>query len=153
MDPLTALGLASNVFSFVSFASGLIKGTIEISASVHGCTADITEIDSICYKLQSLCDGLESCSEHQIQRAGNDDDHVVKVLIAVKALCEVCKSDGEKLLQVVGKLRTKHGSNGKWNSFRIALKGAWEKTKVDELEGRLSRTQVTLTMHICTLAQ
>ncbi|KAL1851056.1 hypothetical protein Daus18300_012665 [Diaporthe australafricana] len=98
----------------------------------------------------SLCNGLESCSEHQIQRAANED-HVVKILVAVKALCEVCKSDGDELLRIIKKLRTKPDAKGKWDSFRVALKKAWEKTSIDELEARLSRTQVTLTLHICTL--
>ncbi|KAI3400741.1 hypothetical protein diail_1950 [Diaporthe ilicicola] len=142
MDPLTALGLASNVFSFVSFASGLIKGTIEISASADGCTIDVTKLDTICEQLQNLCDGLESCSQHQILEA-DDDDHVVKVLVAVQGLCKACKADGNELLRITKKLRTKNDSTRKWDSFQVALRKAWKKTSIDELEARLSRTQVT----------
>lgn len=152
MDPLTALGLASNVFSFVSFASGLIKGTLEIRASATGCNIDITRLDAVCEQLKDLCDGLQSCSEHKISGA-LAEDHVAKVFIAVKSLCVVCKADGDELLRITKTLRTKNGSKGKWDSSIVALKKAWEKSSIDELEERLSRTQVAMTLHICTLAQ
>lgn len=152
MDPLTALSLASNVISFVSFASGLIKGTIEISASANGCTSDVTNLENICERLQSLCDDLNSCADYEIPK-GDREDRVVKVLIAVQGLCEVCKDDGEDLLRITNKLKTKNESRGKWVSFGVALKKAWAKTSIDELEARLSRTQATLTLHICTLTQ
>lgn len=165
MDPLTALGLASNVFSFVSFASGLIKGTLEISASTTGCNIDIARLDTVCEKLQVLCKGLQSCMEHEIPEAtGEHDvddvtkifavkklDDVTEVFIAVKELCATCKVDGDELLRVTKTLKTKNGSKGKWDSFRVALRKAWEKASIDELETRLSRTQGTMTLHICTL--
>lgn len=152
MDPLTALGLASNVFSFVSFASGLIKGTLEIRASSNGCNIDVTRLDAICEQLHHLCDGLQSCTEHKIP-ASHSGDHVTKVFLAVKSLCAVCKADGDELLRITKTLRTKDGSKGKWDSFVVALKKAWQKSSIDELEERLSRTQATMTLHISTLAQ
>lgn len=157
MDPLTALGLASNVFSFVSFASGLIKGTLEISASATGCSIDVTRLNVVCEKLQDLCDGLQSCIEHRIPEFHHPEDHgavqVTNVFSAVKTLCTVCKTDADELLRITKTLRTKHGSDGKWDSFIVSLKKAWKKSSIDELEARLSQTQVTMTLHICTLAQ
>lgn len=152
MDPLTALGLASNVFSFVSFASGLIKGTIEIRASATGCNIDISRLDAVCEQLQDLCDGLQSCTDRKIPGA-HAEDHVTRVFVAVKSLCAACKTDGDELLRITKTLRTKNGSKGKRDSFIVALKKAWQKSSIDELEARLSKTQVTMTLHICTLAQ
>lgn len=154
MDPLNALGLASNVFSFVSFAAGLIQGTRTISASASGSSTDITNLGMVCEQLQNLCEGLDACTHYEILGAHlAAEDHATKVLVAVKALCIICKTDGDELLRIVTKLRTKDGSKGKWQSFRVALRMAWEKATIDDLEARLSRTQVTLTLHICTLAQ
>lgn len=152
MDPLTALGLASNVLSFVSFASGLIKGTLEISASASGCHIDVTKLDSIYERLQHLCDGLQSCAEHRFLGT-RADEYVTEIFVAVKNLCASCKVDGDELLRITKTLRTRNGSKGKWDSFKAALKTAWERSSIDELEARLSRTQVTITLHICTLAQ
>lgn len=152
MDPLTAIGLASNVFSFISFASGLIKGTLEISGSTTGCSIDITNIDRVCAQLQDLCDGLQSGTEYKIPGA-QAENHATKTFVAVKSLCAAWKSDGDELLRITKELRTKDGSKGKWDSFRVALKKAWKKSSIDELEARLSRTQITMTMHICTLVQ
>lgn len=152
MDPLTALGLASNVFSFVSFASGLIKGTLEIRASANGCNIDVMRLDITCQQLQDLCEGLQSCTEKRIPE-WLAEDHVAKVFISVKSLCTACKDDGDELLRITKTLRTKDGSRGKWDSFTVALRKAWKKSSIDELETRLSQTQTTMTLHICTLAQ
>lgn len=152
MDPLTALGLASNVFSCVSFASDLIKGTIEISASTNGYSVDTSKLGTVYKQLESLCDGLKCCTEHQIIK-GDERDQVGRVVVAVKSLSKICKTDCDELLRIMQKLKTKDGTKGKWESFRTALKTAWEKKNMDELEERLCKTQITLTLHICTLAK
>ncbi len=91
MDPLTASGLVSNVFSFVSFASDLIKGTLEIRASASGRSADIVKLDTVCEQLKCLCDGLRPCTEYQIVKANyqHQEDQVSKVFVAVQSLCQV----------------------------------------------------------------
>lgn len=125
MNPLTAVGLASNVFSFLSFASGLIKGTLKVSASTSGCSIDVSRLDLVYEELQGLCNGLHSCIKHKIPGA-HAGCHVTKFFIAVKILSEACKTDGEELLRITKKLRTKNGSTGKLDSFRVSLRKAWE---------------------------
>lgn len=157
MDPLTALGLASNVFACISFATDLIKGTIEISTSPHGSSADTLKLESVYKELESLCDGLKSCIDHPIPPRGitenADKDHTRTIAKAVRNLSAVCKADCDEILRVIIKLKAKGGAKGTWASFRIALRMAWEKKRIDELEERLSKTQTTLTLHICTLAK
>lgn len=152
MDPLTALGLASNVLSFVSFASGLIKGTLEISASTTGCTTDVGRLNLACEQLQSFCNGLQSCIEHAIPDTCVEDA-VSNTFAAIKDLSRSCKVDADELLRITKTLRMKRGSNGKLDCFKIALKTAWKKSSIEELQARLSGTQGTMTLHICTLAQ
>lgn len=152
MDPFTAIGLASNVFSFVSFASGLIRGTIEIHSSAVGCSVNVSQLDEIYEQLQSLFNALESCAKHDIVKL-DDYDPVVEKLQAIIRLSQICKSDGQELLRIIKRLRTKGGSKGKWDSFRVALRTARQKSTIDELDNRFSKNQVALTLHICTLAQ
>jgi hypothetical protein len=152
MDPLAALGLASNIFSFVSFASGLIKGTLEIRASASGCSLDVSRLDALCEQLKSLCDGLQSRAE--VRAPGvHAEDHVAKVFAEINSLCLASKADGDELLRITNTLRTKNGSKGTWDSFIVSLRKAWKKSSIDEFEKRLSQTQITLTLHICTLVQ
>lgn len=156
MDPMTALGLAANVFACISFATGLIKGTIEISTSPDGRSADTLRLESIYNELESLCDGLKSTMDHPIPSGmdkGAKKDDARTIATAVKSLSAVCKTDCEELLGVIINLKAKGDTKGRWASFRIALKTAWEKRRIDELEERLSRSQTTLTLHICTLAK
>ncbi|ETS87793.1 hypothetical protein PFICI_01621 [Pestalotiopsis fici W106-1] len=151
MDPLTALGLAANVFACVSFTSDLIKGAIEISTSPNGCSADVSKLDSVYNDLRRLCTGLE-VSVKQRNLGKDDQDYVVQLAVAIEDLSEICKKDCNDLLQLLLKFKTKTGLNGKWSSFRVALRTVWGKKTIDELEQRLSKTQHTLTLHICILA-
>ncbi|KAI0163508.1 hypothetical protein BJ166DRAFT_295322 [Pestalotiopsis sp. NC0098] len=161
MDPLTALGLAANVFACISFATDLIKGTVEISTSPHGCSSKTLRLESIYKELEGLCNGLKSCEDHPsphetIEAAEGDHAKIVatavKIATAVKRLSHVCNMDCDELLRVIVQLKAKGGAKVTWASFRIALRMAWEKKNIDELEERLSRTQTALTLHICTLA-
>lgn len=81
-------------------------------------------------------------------------DGVKDATLAVKTLAEVCKKDCDELLAVTARLQLKDssGSRRKWESFRIALRKVWEQKKIDEIDDRLLKTQVGLTLHIVTIS-
>lgn len=58
MDPLTAVGVAANIVQFVSFTSGLISKTREISCSPTGSCAEIVTLQSSYEHLQRLSSKL-----------------------------------------------------------------------------------------------
>lgn len=63
MDPLTAFGLASNVVSFVSFASDLIKTSFEVYSSASGSGENVLSLDNVYSNLSSLSTKLQCTCE------------------------------------------------------------------------------------------
>jgi hypothetical protein len=156
MDPLTALGLASNVVQFVQFTSGLIQTAVEIRRSSAGCTADILSLDSLYGQLNDFNDGLALSHENAsgyLNGPGRELPKSAQNITSFRTLSLLCKSDCEKLLQAVDKLKVQGGSRGHWQSFRTALKMVLGNDKIEDLERRLNRTQMTMTLHICTIAR
>ena len=156
MDPLTALGLASNVVQFVQFTSDLIQTVVEIRRFSAGCTADILSLDSLYGQLNNFNVGLALSHENAsgyLNGLGRELPKSAQNITSFRTLSLLCKSDCEKLLQVVDKLKAQDGSRRHWQSFRTALKIVWGKDKIEELERRLNRTQMTMTLHICTITR
>jgi hypothetical protein len=155
MDPLTALGLASNIVQFVQFALGLVQTAVEVRGSSAGCTAHVLTLETLYGQLNDF--NVELTSSHDnansyLNRQGSESESV-KYVTSFRTLSLLCKSDCARLLRVVDKLKMQDGSRGRWQSFRIALKILWEKDEIEQLEGRLNKTQVTMTLHICTISR
>lgn len=166
MDALTAIGLASNVLSFVQFASELIQASKEISSSPSGCTADVAALEKVYTRLQSLSSGLKSCQLYKSEKVDDSDDSLstdyheqkdrlkaVKAATALSDLAEQCVSDCDELLGITAKLKVGSQPPGKWRSFQAALRKFWEKDKIAALEGRLQRAQRTMTLHFCMVTR
>ncbi|KAI0549228.1 hypothetical protein F4679DRAFT_584803 [Xylaria curta] len=152
MDPLTAVGLASNVVQFVEFTSDLIQTAVEIHKSSTGCSADVLTLDSLYRQLSNFNDGLSSSSKNAHGYLNGRGNESSKDVPSLHTLSLLCKSDCEKLLSVVDTLKKQNGTTKRWLSFRIALKMMWGRDKIESLEKRLNRTQMTMTLYICTIA-
>ncbi|GAP91527.1 putative NACHT nucleoside triphosphatase [Rosellinia necatrix] len=152
MDPLTAVGLASNIIQFVQFTWSLIQTAVEIHPSSTGCSADVLTLDSVYRQLSDfnheLASGHSNASLYLDGRGGKS----VLGVPSLQKLSLQCQSDCDKLLSVVNTLKGKGRPGKRWQSFRAALKMAWEKKTIEELESRLNRTQMTMTLQICTIA-
>lgn len=156
MDPLTAFGLAANVVSFVSFASGLIKTGVELHRSGFDAEDDILSLDKVYKDLKTQSSRLELAAH------GNtppwvptpDECEAEKTVLAVKRLAELCKGDCDELLRITDKLRLRRGDLGsKWKSFRVAMKKVWKEGDIQDIEERLHQRQATLTLYICTISR
>ncbi|KAI1740933.1 hypothetical protein F4680DRAFT_447784 [Xylaria scruposa] len=152
MDPLTAVGLASNVVQFVHFTSDLIHTAVKIHKSSIGCTDDVLTLDSLYQQLSAFNDGFSSGSKNAHGYLNGRGNESTQGIPSFHALSLLCKSDCEKLLSVVDTLKKQHGPRKHWQSFRTALRMVWEKDKIEELEKRLNRIQTTMTLQICTIA-
>ncbi|KAK3368129.1 hypothetical protein B0H63DRAFT_528511 [Podospora didyma] len=152
MEPIAALGLASNVAQFLQFASSLIQTAVEIRNSSSGCTSDVLTLDSLYGQLNDFNNKL--MSKNGIVRGCVDPPSRASTIdvTSFQVLSDLCRTDCEKLLHAVAKLKVKDGTSGRWQSFRTALKAVWKKEEIKELERRLHNTQTTMTLHICTIA-
>lgn len=152
MEPLAALGLAGNIVQFVHFASGLVETTVAIRRSSAGCTADVLTLDKVYGQLKNF--DLKLTSSYDKAVAGQAQENAFgSDFTSFHELASLCKRDCERLLRVVDKLKTQNGSAGPWQCFRAALKAMWKKGEIEALEQRLTRTQVTMTLHVCDIVR
>lgn len=162
MDPLTAFGLAANVVSFVSFASDLIKISVETYRAGSDGTDEVLSLEKVHVDLSSLSSRLGITCQQRIAHntvrpwvASRDDLEVEKTVLAVKRLAELCKEDCDELMQITANLRLKNGGDtiSKRESFRVAMRKVRKASDIDKIEQRLHQRQATLTLHICTISR
>jgi len=166
MDPLTALGLASNIVQFVDFASKLISQSHEIYQSADGALEDNLALEHVAKNLSRL--GGELKSKRADIKTGREalarerewakkDGRVIsspeKVTAAGKQLQQLskeCSAVSNELLQELEKLKIK-GPHKRWESFRQALNSVWSQEKIRALETRLEgiRKQLDTTLLVC----
>lgn len=154
MDPLTAISLASNVVSFVQFASELFKSTRDICESANGCDAEVVSLECIYGHLRTLSDALKPAdtderSEPEILSEATTLTSPNVESMDVRGLAALCKADCDSLLEMARKLKSGSASTSKWKGFRLALKKAGMDNAISSLVQRLNNVQTTITLSIC----
>lgn len=150
MEALAALGLASNIVQFIQFTSNVIGAAVELrDAPAGSSTTEILTLDALYTQLHHISVALEASHERAAAYLMTDGPAVA----SFRTLSALCKEDCKRLLETVSQLRVQPSSSGKWKSFRVALKVAWKKSEIKDLEDRLSKTQTTMTLHVCTIAR
>lgn len=154
MDPLSALGFASNIVSFVQFASGLIQSTHKIYSSATGASTQNEHLDGIYARLSGLANNL-SCSPENGPRAdSSNDDGPSKQTQELERLAIVCKAHCDSLLGILEALRLKQGAKKRrWKSFQKAMLEVWRLDDVLELKSRIDDVQKLLVTHICAISK
>lgn len=161
MDPLTAFGLAANVVSFVSFASDLVKTSVDVYRAGADATGDVLSMERVYGDLSCLSRRLGLTCQQRISHDNArpwvpsfDEVEVETAVLAVKGLAELCKKDCDELLRITDKLRLKMDGDArsKRESFRIAIKKLRKEGDIEKIEGRLHQRQATLTLHVCTIS-
>ncbi|KAF4472943.1 P-loop containing nucleoside triphosphate hydrolase [Fusarium albosuccineum] len=125
MDPLTAIGLASNIIAFIDFSAKVISGAVEIHETFSGDSAGLTEGNrstlTVATEMKHLASKLQP--PDQTQLTGDD-----------KALCALAK-ECEGLSSQITALLEKVKAQGK-KSRRSSLKAAF-KTRCSKVISRL----------------
>ena len=139
MEALTAVGLASNVVQFISFARELVSTTGRISKSADGALIEDLEITATARSLQDMCRDLQAPNlGYGSPKTSKEDNQLVK-------LCERCQTIAQLLLETIDSLQVKTKINGrtakKWASFRQAFNSILAADEIAELESRLDRYQ------------
>ncbi|KAI1170219.1 hypothetical protein F4777DRAFT_570115 [Nemania sp. FL0916] len=126
MDPLTAIGLASNIIAFVDFASKLIYGAHEVYSSNTGRVGEYDDLAQVIGDVESITRRLGYGNG-----APTDDD------IAIRKLAANCRDLSDDLIKALNKLRSKKAKSGS-ESFRVAWRSMREKGGIKSLEERVN---------------
>ena len=135
MDPLSALGLASNVVQFVNFLWKLLRGFHDIEKSGANASAENDVIEMIACHLLSHKDGLLALPS---RRASSEP---------VSLLVSRCTAIADELLGVLDEIKLK-SPRKKWKSFIAALQSVWRKEQIASLFDRLERLRAQMQFSI-----
>lgn len=159
LDPLSALGLASNVIQLVDFASRLVKKGTEIH--LRGETVDNARLEAVTVNLVHQSKnittsvgraGLPSAPRSQEEKVVNlsppQNNH--QSLMTTKILLDTarnCAITANELVECLENLKRKHGRNAVWRSFRQAIKTEWSKETIKAMAAKLDAYRSDLTLH------
>lgn len=148
MDPLSGVGLAGTVVQFVQFAANLFSVAKEIHRSSSGSSEGKESLEAIYKRLSTLSTNLQNrCSPTRGINGAHPDEAEDAAMVV---LAKECKTDCDKLLSGLGRLKDGHGSFPKWwRSFKLALKELWKGDEIQSLEARIGKHQTQLIMHMC----
>lgn len=126
MDPISALGLASNVVSFVDYAVKLVFEVRDVYTSATGSTEDVQTLDAIAKNLNSF---LEVSDPKRAQSLGLQD------------LTKRCQNVANILHTAVERLQG-DGDTTVWKSFVVAFRTVRSKKKPRSLGAGLLISKV-----------
>jgi len=132
MDPVTAVGFAASILTFIDFSHKVVTGTIEVFKS--GRTSKNLRLSEITKHLE---DAAEELRKWPLGRSNHE-----KGLHELSASCQDLAS---QLISLLAQLSTTPG-NSKWMSVRVVLRSMRKDGKVAELESTLDkyRSQIIL---------
>lgn len=137
MDPLSAVGFASSILTFVEFSFKVISGTFEIVRS--GNTAENAHVSVVINDLHRITKNLQQSSAAPDGSTHHDD--------GIDSLASECLSISKELLDLLQKLKMKAGDS-KWKSINVSLRSMWAKGDVAYLEKRLDKCRSQMMMRL-----
>ena len=142
MDPLTAIGLVSNILSFIDFSVEIVRGAREIYESGSGVLEENRSQEAIAKEVKRFSSKLIPPDDTAL--AGED-----------KALCVLakeCEALSRQLLDLLEKVKPKDPKS-KTQSLRAAWKTKANKPKMMDLERRLDNCRGQLQLQIGSMTR
>ncbi|KAH7354678.1 hypothetical protein BKA65DRAFT_592827 [Rhexocercosporidium sp. MPI-PUGE-AT-0058] len=156
LDPLTALGVASNVLSVIDFSGKIISGAVSIYGSADGASKDYADVESVAIDLSELSGKLSHDIRTLTLNTGAAAVHLSGSAPSVhqEALCKLalrCKQLADDLIQALQKLKVKSDKHKMFKSglasIKILLKSEdvarYERT-LDDLRSEMTARMVSL---------
>ncbi|CAJ2514145.1 Uu.00g022640.m01.CDS01 [Anthostomella pinea] len=140
MDPLSAIGLASGIITFIDFSWSLVTGTFEVYNSQAGTTFENVHIGRVIDDLREVSEGLE------VNFRGDTSRHDK----APQKLAQNCAELSENLLVLLNNVAGgKKKKKTLWQSAQVKWQSMRRAGEVREIEERLAeyRSQILVRMN------
>lgn len=143
MDPLTPLGLATNVIQVVDFSTRLVSKGYKIYKSADGSLAEDVDAEAVTNSLNRLTTNLRRSFKNRQKTTGklSDDDQ------SLISLCEKCTNIADELLGKFHRVKVTGKYRG-WKSARQALKSVSSKSELEQLASTLDIYRSEINLHI-----
>lgn len=138
MDPITAVGFAASILTFIDFSWNLVTGTYEVLQSAGGTTAENAHIGNVIDDLHAATAALKS---RQLGRSEHEK--------ALRQLASKCSNLSKELLCLLENLKVK-GKNSAWKSLKAKWESMRKEKDISSMETRLSeyRSQILIRLNI-----
>ncbi|RDL31835.1 uncharacterized protein BP5553_09237 [Venustampulla echinocandica] len=146
LDPLTALGVASNIIQCVDFTVGLISKTHEIYKSADGALVGNQDLEVIARNLVGLTENLQNDLNYHLLPLGGPNspsNTETRENVELGAINTKCSEVATELLGALNKLKVA-AKHSKWKSFRKALRSVWDEDKIQVVLVKLSGCRAAL---------
>ncbi|CZR59953.1 uncharacterized protein PAC_09848 [Phialocephala subalpina] len=125
MDPITAVGFAASILTFIDFGREIVTSTLEVIKS--GSTKENIHVGIVVNDFLAV---VKPLSQHPPGKSDHEK--------ALKELAAKCKDVSQDLVKLLERMqRTSDGP--KWESVRVALRSMQKKGEVRELESKLDK--------------
>jgi hypothetical protein len=144
MNPLTALSVASSAIGFLDFAISLFSGAYAVYKSTEHQLEEIKDTETISNRLiASISDLKSKLDEFKTTTLSRSDQSLLE-------LCEECTDISADIQNIVDKLALKGITrfDKAKNSFIVAVRGLWERSKVEELRNRMAQKRLEITTEL-----
>jgi hypothetical protein len=137
MDPITAVGLATGIITFIDFAHKIISGTSEVLRS--GSTAENAHVSTLANDLREATNDF---GNHLPGYSKHDD--------ALNSLASECQGICDELCGLLEKVTVKVGTS-KWQGVKTALRSMRKQGEVAHLEERLGKCRSQILLRLVLL--
>lgn len=156
MDPISALGLASNIVQFVQFANSLIQGTQAIYSSATGSSSSTKHLDHVFTTLSRLSKDLSAPIDQPDNTPESErcEYGPSKHTLGLQELAKTCHTYCEGLIEIVSKLKLKQGSTWRrGRSFYKAMLEAWKREDIEQLRAQIRDVEQLMVTHLCAISR
>ncbi|KAK4443244.1 hypothetical protein QBC34DRAFT_213162 [Podospora aff. communis PSN243] len=127
MDPLSAIGLAGNIFTFIDIGQKVLKSANAIYSTASGATAENERLNAMSFRLNATLSELQSRA-YKASGAKHQE--------GLATLAEECKETSQDLQLLLLRLRSRNPGS-RLSSVRAALKDWWKADEKRALQQRL----------------
>ena len=144
MEPLSALSLVAAVIQFVDFGGNLLSESRQMYKSASGASSENAALEEIYENLGRLADKMTVSTGLASHKSSNEEE-------ALGKLATSCKDLTDDLMTTIEELKVKGGTHRKWKSFHSALKTVGKKSHIEELQRRLDKLSLQLTVQLAAI--
>ncbi len=147
IDPLTALGIASNIISFIDFGIQVLAKGRELHKSATGRVIEHDEFHIATGRLQQLREGIDSSLQSLSSRTS-----LTRAEEALQEITAECQEISKEFQDALSTFTAEPGQSP-WKSFRRAFKALWKRDGLERMQQRLNNQREQLVLHLLVVVR
>ena len=147
LDPISAVGLASNVLSFIDFSVKILAKTKEIHKSREGSLLEHQEIKIAAERFGQLRRSIDGSLSTL-----SATENLKPAEIVLQDVAKECQNMAKEFCAILDGVAAQPGQS-RWKSFRQAFKAVWNKNGIELIRRRLSEQRGICIVHLLVVVR